>query len=54
MNLAASIAISHLLSRRRQTIVHDPAFAQAADRRLFLVDGRLQLPEKHEQASRYR
>ena len=38
-----------LARRENRTIIvvtHDPVFAQAADRRIFLVDGRLQPPEK--------
>ena len=39
----------HNLARREHravvAVTHDPTFAQAADRRIFLVDGRLQPPE---------
>jgi lipoprotein-releasing system ATP-binding protein len=38
-----------LAQRENRTIIvvtHDPVFAQAADRRLFIVDGRLEPPEK--------
>lgn len=38
-----------LARRENRTIIvvtHDPVFAQAADRRIFLVDGRLQPPDK--------
>ncbi len=38
-----------LARRQNRTIIvvtHDPVFAQAADRRIFLVDGRLQPPDK--------
>lgn len=42
--------ILHDLARAQQrsivAVTHDPSFAQAADRRIFLVDGRLQPPEK--------
>jgi len=39
----------HLARRQNRTIVvvtHDPSFAKAADRVLFLVDGKLQPPER--------
>ena len=43
-------AIFQALARREnRTIIvgtHDPVFAQAADRRLFIVDGRLEQPGK--------
>jgi len=38
-----------LARQEHRTVIvatHDPVFAQAADRRIFLVDGRLQPPEK--------
>jgi lipoprotein-releasing system ATP-binding protein len=38
--------LAHSQNRAIIAVTHDPAFAQAADRRLFLVDGRLQPPEK--------
>ncbi|MEJ2123567.1 MAG: ABC transporter ATP-binding protein [Alphaproteobacteria bacterium] len=42
--------ILHDLSRKEKrtviVVTHDPIFAQAVDRRLFLVDGRLQPPER--------
>jgi lipoprotein-releasing system ATP-binding protein len=38
--------LAHTQNRAIIAVTHDPAFAQAADRRLFLVDGRLQPPEK--------
>ncbi len=38
--------LAHEHDRAIVAVTHDPAFAQAADRRLFLVDGRLQPPEK--------
>jgi lipoprotein-releasing system ATP-binding protein len=41
--------ILHELAREQQravvAVTHDPNFAQAADRRIFLVDGQLQPPE---------
>lgn len=38
--------LAHSQNRAIIAVTHDPAFAQATDRRLFLVDGRLQPPEK--------
>jgi lipoprotein-releasing system ATP-binding protein len=38
--------LAHSQNRAIIAVTHYPAFAQAADRRLFLVDGRLQPPEK--------
>lgn len=38
--------LSHTQQRSIVAVTHDPSFAQAADRRIFLVDGRLQPPEK--------
>ncbi len=38
--------LAHDHHRAIVAVTHDPAFAQAADRRVFLVDGRLQPPEK--------
>jgi lipoprotein-releasing system ATP-binding protein len=38
--------LAHGHNRAIVAVTHDPVFAQAADRRLFLVDGRLQPPEK--------
>ncbi|MEJ2226947.1 MAG: ABC transporter ATP-binding protein, partial [Alphaproteobacteria bacterium] len=42
--------ILHDLSRKEKrtviVVTHDPIFAQAVDRRLFLVDGHLQPPER--------
>jgi lipoprotein-releasing system ATP-binding protein len=38
--------LSHKEKRTIITVTHDPLFAQAADRRVFLVDGHLQPPEK--------
>jgi lipoprotein-releasing system ATP-binding protein len=38
--------IAHEQQHSVVAVTHDPNFAQAADRRIFLVDGRLQPPEK--------
>lgn len=38
--------LSHAQNRSIIAVTHDPAFAKAADRRIFLVDGCLQPPEK--------
>jgi lipoprotein-releasing system ATP-binding protein len=38
--------IAHRQQHSVIAVTHDPAFAQAADRRIFLVDGQLQPPEK--------
>ena len=38
--------IAHGQQHSVVAVTHDPNFAQAADRRIFLVDGRLQPPEK--------
>ncbi|MDI1301297.1 MAG: ABC transporter ATP-binding protein [bacterium] len=38
--------LSHEQNRSIIAVTHDPAFAKAADRRIFLVDGCLQPPEK--------
>ncbi len=42
--------ILHDLARDEErtviVVTHDPVFARAADRRIFLVDGRLQPPER--------
>ena len=38
--------LAHSQQRSIVAVTHDPSFAQAADRRIFLVDGRLQPPEK--------
>ncbi|MGH8567209.1 MAG: ABC transporter ATP-binding protein, partial [Gammaproteobacteria bacterium] len=38
--------LAHDHQRAIVAVTHDPIFAQAADRRVFLVDGRLQAPEK--------
>lgn len=38
--------LAHQEKRTIITVTHDPHFAQAADRRVFLVDGHLQPPEK--------
>ncbi len=40
------IDLAHDEGRAIIVVTHDPAFASGADRRLFLVDGRLQPPEK--------
>jgi lipoprotein-releasing system ATP-binding protein len=37
--------LAHGQDRAVVAVTHDPSFAQAADRRIFLVDGRLQPPE---------
>lgn len=39
-------ALAHTEDRAIVAVTHDPHFALAADRRLFLVDGRLQPPER--------
>lgn len=38
--------LAHAQKRSIIAVTHDPAFAKAADRRIFLVDGCLQAPEK--------
>jgi lipoprotein-releasing system ATP-binding protein len=37
--------LAHSQNRAIVAVTHDPTFAQAADRRIFLVDGQLQPPE---------
>lgn len=38
--------LAHSQNRAIVAVTHDPTFAQAADRRIFLVDGQLQPPER--------
>jgi lipoprotein-releasing system ATP-binding protein len=38
--------LAHKEQRTIITVTHDPQFAHAADRQIFLVDGHLQPPEK--------